>query len=528
MIVSPGGKKPIRGQPVSRSTKHVDDRQLTELLWQEEESYEVRTVAEHVAECAECRTRLEELSGTRGLDHETREMLRYYPWEECAEFEVCEMPHIGSRPTCETDFLRPAGHPELLGRLGRYDVEGIIGSGGMGVVLKAHDAELNRPVALKVLANHLAHSGAAKQRFARESRAVAAVVHEHVVAIHNVEVDGDAPFLVMQYVAGESLQTRVDRQGPLDVAEILRIGIQVASGLAAAHEQGVVHRDVKPGNILLEKGVERALLSDFGLARTVDDANLTQTGVIAGTPHYMSPEQAGGQSTDYRTDLFSLGAVLYFMATGHPPFRAERAMGVLHRICNDRQKPLWQIRGDLPDRLSVLVDRLLAKQPAKRISSAKSTRDQLVKVLAQLQQPEIRPIRRIRRVLLRYPWRAIVAVMVVVLAGFLLFDLGSMPTTESGAQQAIEHKGAPNPSGGSEAMVVLPSAESVALPTHSEVEKDLGKIRERLLRLMESAYTSGPIDVPQESSLQSLRLRLERLQSNYDFQSPQNVIGELP
>ena len=196
------------------------------------------------------------------------------------------------------------------------------------------------------------------------------MVHEHVVAIHDVEAQGDVPFLVMQYVAGESLQARVDREGPLDAKEILRIGIQAAAGLAAAHEQGVIHRDVKPANILLEKGVERVLLTDFGLARTVDDASLTHTGVVAGTPHYMSPEQANGQATDHRSDLFSLGSVLYFVATGHPPFRAERAMGVLNRICHDPHRPLWQVDNQIPDELSVIVDRLLDKRPAKRFDSA--------------------------------------------------------------------------------------------------------------------------------------------------------------
>ncbi len=126
------------------------------------------------------------------------------------------------------------------------------------------------------------------------------------------------PDLVMQFVCGESLQSRVDRDGSLEGKEILRIGIQIASGLAAAHEQGVVHRDIKPANIMLEDRVERVLITDFGLARTVDDASLTHTGIIASTPHNMSPQQANGDATDHRTDLFSLGSVLYFMATGHP------------------------------------------------------------------------------------------------------------------------------------------------------------------------------------------------------------------
>ena len=169
---------------------------------------------------------------------------------------------------------------------------------------------------MKVLAPFLAGSGAARKRFAREARAAAAVVHEHVVAIHDVKSEGESPFLVMQYVAGESLQQRIDREGPLDLCEILRIGMQTASGLAAAHSQGLVHRDVKPSNVLLEEDVDRALLSDFGLARAADDASLTQTGFHPGTPQYMSPEQARGDLVDCRSDLFSLGSVMYVMCTG--------------------------------------------------------------------------------------------------------------------------------------------------------------------------------------------------------------------
>ena len=273
----------------------------------------------------------------------------------------------------------------MLGRLGRYEIERKIGSGGMGVVFKAFDTELNRPVAIKVLAPFLARNGAARQRFGRESRAAAAVVHEHVVAIHNVESDGETPFIVMQFVLGESLQSRVQRLGPLSIEEILRIGIQTASGLAAAHEQGIVHRDVKPENILLENSVDRVLLTDFGLARTVDDASLTQTGVIAGTPHYMSPEQATGDAIDHRSDLFSFGSVLYFIATGHPPFRAERAMGVLNRICTKPHRPVWQVNAQIPRELSQVIDRLLDKSPAKRISSAIAVREVLTRILASVQ-----------------------------------------------------------------------------------------------------------------------------------------------
>ena len=217
----------------------------------------------------------------------------------------------------------PTDDPAMLGRLGGYEISGVVGAGGMGVVLKAIDKSLDRTVAIKVLAPHLAASGAARKRFAREAKAAAAVLHPNVIAIHSVSNDEALPYLVMPYLRGTSLQKRLDEEGPLSLHEILRIGSQIAAGLAAAHAQGLVHRDIKPANILLEQGVERVAITDFGLARAVDDATITHSGVIAGTPQYMSPEQARGEPVDGRSDLFSLGSVLYSICTGRPPFRAE-------------------------------------------------------------------------------------------------------------------------------------------------------------------------------------------------------------
>jgi serine/threonine-protein kinase len=216
----------------------------------------------------------------------------------------------------------------------------------------------------------------------------------------------------MQFIAGESLQARVEREGPLSVAETLRIGMQAASGLAAAHAQGLVHRDVKPANILLEQGVERAYLTDFGLARASDDASLTCTGIVAGTPHYMSPEQADGQPLDFRSDLFSLGSVLYFMATGHPPFRADRPMAVLKRTCHDSHRPAWHCNPEIPDALSEIIDRLLEKKPASRFASAADLERALAGVLADVQQGRIG--RRTRFRLGRHRWPAVLGVVAVV------------------------------------------------------------------------------------------------------------------
>jgi hypothetical protein len=345
--------------------------------------------AGHVETCADCQHRLTQLAAEESDWQEIRTMLG----DDSSTFSTHSpaAEELNGSPLSQgLDFLAPPSHPEMLGRLGRYEIEHVIGSGGMGVVLRGFDTELNRPVAIKVMAPHLAHCGAARQRFAREARSAAAIVHEHVVAIHDVKTDDKAPYLVMQFIPGESLQHRVDRDGPLAPNEILRIGMQAAAGLAAAHEQGVIHRDVKPGNILLENGVERALLTDFGLARAADDATLTRSGILAGTPHYMSPEQACGGDVDARSDLFSLGAVLYFMATGHPPFRAERAMAVLHRICNDKHRPVQQVNATMPDGLAHAIDRLLQKKPGRRFATAREVQQFLGQALFRQQQPRLR------------------------------------------------------------------------------------------------------------------------------------------
>src|SRR5262249_45504612 len=217
--------------------------------------------------------------------------------------------------TVDLSFLAPPTEPGSLGRLDHYQVLEVVGKGGMGIVLRARDTKLLRVVALKVLAAPLAASGTARQRFVREARAAAAVRDEHVVDIHAVCDDAPLPYLVMEFVDGSNLETLLRKGGPLELREVLRIGIQVASGLAAAHKHGLIHRDVKPANILLENGVQRVKLTDFGLARAADDASLTQSGYIAGTPAYMSPEQANGEPIDHRSDLFSLGSVLYEMCT---------------------------------------------------------------------------------------------------------------------------------------------------------------------------------------------------------------------
>lgn len=350
-------------------------------------------LVDHLDRCESCRQTLERLAAGSRLWAELREMAPDFGPAPAARPPLTET--VGASPrevgskvdeAIPLDFLGPPATFRSLGRLGPYDVTEVLGRGAFGVVLKAFDPALSRFVAIKVLASHLAVSAAARGRFAREARGAAAVVHENVVAIHAVDSWNGLPYLVMPCIAGPSLQERVDRDGPLAVKEVLRVGMQAALGLAAAHDQGLVHRDVKPSNILLENGVERVKLSDFGLARAVDDASLTQSGVLAGTPQYMSPEQARGEAVDHRSDLFSLGGVLYFMCTGHAPFRANSTPAVLRRVCDDRPRPLREVNPDVPEWLAEVVGRLLAKEPDGRFATAAEVARVLKHHLAELQR----------------------------------------------------------------------------------------------------------------------------------------------
>jgi serine/threonine-protein kinase len=273
-----------------------------------------------------------------------------------------------------------------LGWLGHYQLLAVIGRGGMGVVFRARDERLQRIVAVKALGPQYAANSSARIRFQREAKAAAAVNHDHVVPIYHVDEANGIPYLVMPLIDGRSLQERIDETGALALREVLGIGAQIASGLAAAHARGLIHRDIKPANILLESA-DRVRITDFGLARAVDDASITQSGVITGTPMFMAPEQARGEGLDQRADLFSLGSVLYMMATGRPPFYASGPHAVIHRIINDAPRPMRELNADVPDWLDAIVAKLHAKHPADRFQSAQEVADLLAQHLAHLDAP---------------------------------------------------------------------------------------------------------------------------------------------
>ncbi len=360
-----------------------DTSRLRSLLEDQLDEEEQGVISQHLESCPTCRKALERMAA------ESR-------WWGDARLLASGPPtHTPEASAGETDalaFLEPATEPGQLGKLGPYEVMEVIGRGGMGLVLKAYDRPLGRHVAIKVLAPELATSASARRRFAREAQAAAAISHDHIVAIYAVDTTlSGLPFLVMPFVSGRSLQDRLEAMGPLKLREILRIGRQAASGLAAAHAVGLVHRDIKPANILLENCVERVKVTDFGLARAADDASLTQSGVIAGTPQYMAPEQARGESIDHRADLFSLGSVLYTLCTGRSPFRAETTMGVLRRVCEDRPRPIREISPEIPDWFQAIVAKLLAKAPADRFQSAAEVAELFERCLAYLEQPGRQP-----------------------------------------------------------------------------------------------------------------------------------------
>ncbi len=318
----------------------------------------------------------------------------------------------------ELTFLTPADVPGSLGRLGHYTILGVLGRGGMGVVFRAIDDKLGRVVAVKVLPPARA-DGAARRRFVREARATAAIAHENVTAIFAVEDTGPVPFIVMECVEGRTLQEKLDRDGPLPAAEVLRIGQQIAHGLAAAHGRGLVHRDIKPANVLLEGAAERVKITDFGLARAVDDAHLTQAGVIAGTPQYMSPEQANGHRVGPASDLFSLGSVLYALGTGQLPFDAPSLAAVLKRVSEALPPPPRQANPAVPRRLEAVILRLLAKTPDERFGSATEVGEVLGQLRADLQAGknlDVAPRRRSRILALALAGIVVAAVAVTAIS----------------------------------------------------------------------------------------------------------------
>ena len=379
------------------NTNHCDHERIKLFLDTNSNPSDLGLIA-HLEKCETCRDYLDQQVASDDEWIQAGQMLRPDHFDLATKHWYSAGSNAGQRVVQSVAIekvlgkLAPTDDPHRLGRLGKYEVMGVIGAGGMGVVLKAFESSLDRVVAIKVMAPHLASNERARQRFEREARAAAAVINPNVIPIYSVTSEGELPYLVMAYIQGGSLQQRLDMYGAASIPEVLRIGSQIASGLAAAHEQGLVHRDIKPENILFEGDVERVAITDFGLARAVDDNTVTQVGTIAGTPMYMSPEQARGEQVDQQSDLFSLGSVLYSLCTGQPPYRADSSLGVMRKITDEAPTPILELNPETPEWLSTVIERLMARDKAERFASAAEVREVLEACLSHVQQPSANPL----------------------------------------------------------------------------------------------------------------------------------------
>jgi WD40 repeat protein/predicted Ser/Thr protein kinase len=357
---------------------------------------EVEQLAQHIEKCGRCADQMQSLPvddtliealRARSTVTDPKEQDRVsdlvarlkqfrLPVNSAVEATTAESPVASAlapaEQTCELyDFLAPPQGAGEIGRLGSYRVLKVLGTGGMGVVFQAEDVKLKRLVALKAMRPAMAASAGAGQRFQREAETTAAIKHDHIVTIYQVGEDRGVPFLAMEFLEGEALDDRLKRENTLPISEALRISREIAEGLAAAHEHGLIHRDIKPGNVWLEGKRGRVKILDFGLARaTGDDMHLTQSGAIVGTPAYMAPEQARGEALDHHCDLFSLGCVLYRMVTGVLPFHGKDTMSMLQALATQHPRSPRELNPQLPLALNNLIQRLLAKNVADRPASA--------------------------------------------------------------------------------------------------------------------------------------------------------------
>jgi hypothetical protein len=330
-------------------------------------------------------------------------------------------------------FLRPPQAADELGRLGPYRILQLLGRGGMGLVFRAEDSLLNRAVALKVMLPEHASGWEARARFLREARAAATVEHDHIVPIFQVDEDNNTPFLAMPLLKGQSLHAALGERPQQPVGEVLRVGRQIAEGLAAAHAAGLIHRDIKPANVWLEGAGRRVKILDFGLARVVGPAaeraadapsDLTQTGMVVGTPAYMSPEQASGAGVGPQSDLYSLGVVLYQMAVGRLPHDGIQGTAAILAAAGTPPSPPADVRADLPPPLNALILRLMARSSAERPGSAAEVADELRAIEQAGSTVAPAPPPRVRA---WWVWVAGGATLAVTLAGLVAFDRMNRP-----------------------------------------------------------------------------------------------------
>ena len=343
----------------------------------------------HLEQCASCRERLESLS-SENVDFSPMRDALLIPKVESHRLSAVmadlSSSSVGSTNVAERDFsfaeVKTWIKPDSRGRIGRfadYDLIECVGRGGMGIVFRAFDASLDRPVAVKLMLPALANDHEAKLRFFREARSIAAVRHPNVVAVHAVSEQDGLPFLVTEFVEGQSLQHWVRPHDPIDAETIRRMGADIAAGLDACHQAGVLHRDIKPSNVLVDSRNGTAKITDFGLAMVASSPSLTLPGQLAGTPGYLAPERLAGMATDERSDLFSLGCVLYALAAGVEPFQSDSPFATMHQISAHEPAALRSTNPRIPESLERVIQSLMSKRPDDRPQSAAEARELLLK-----------------------------------------------------------------------------------------------------------------------------------------------------
>jgi predicted Ser/Thr protein kinase len=317
--------------------------------------------------------------------------------------------------------------PDVGATFGEYTIDALLGRGGMGAVYLATHERLGRKVALKVLAPQLAHDDAFRARFLRESRLAASLDHPNVIPIYDADETEGVLYLAMRYVNGPSLQALVRERGPLAVGETSRIADQVAGALDAAHRAGLVHRDVKPANVLIAEPEEHLYLCDFGLAKQTSSAGTTQTGFFLGTLDYAAPEQIEGRDVDARTDVYALGGLVCFCLTGKPPYVRDGDVALLQAHLNDPPPAPSRARSGVPEQLDTVVAKAMAKAPAARYATAGALAADLRRVAAgedvRVDEEITRaaPTVRARARMRRRQWLIALLAVVVVAAGLAIF-----------------------------------------------------------------------------------------------------------
>lgn len=462
---------------------------------------ESRDFEDHLETCDACRQRLEQHVACESDWQSAREILSHSFVAHAHGDDAQSEPHLLEHLIGQVQsLLAPTEHPEFLGRIGQYEVVAIVGRGGAGIVVKAFDRALSRNVAIKILSPEFAAVGPARERFAREAKAMASVMHENLVPIFEVSTHQGLPYFVMEFLPGGSLGRRLRDQGSFDVLSVVRIGMQVATALAEAHAQGLVHRDIKPDNILLDRGTDRVRVADFGLVRVMGEASATQSGLVTGTPQFMSPEQVRGETCDGRSDLFSLGVVMYTLCAGQTPFRAETAYGVMQRVLRDRPPSLREASPSIPSWLDAFIFKLMEKDPAARFASAQQVGELLREELAHLQSPQItkQPPRQWRSF---RPWSA--ARWGLSLAAAIVLGIGAW-----GIVQWLRPD------------VVTDDATKAPSPTVWADDASLPLLKKRVSRLLEGDRRDEPLRA-EEEVLVNLRDRVGALLSELEQEQEQ-------